>query len=278
MRKVGRIAIGLLAGVLVLSALASITRIPARFVHQPRVEGGTTGSDVRAFLGATPSSDIAAPVVPAVPAVPQRPCDRPTLIGRIIPRSLTVRSLPSVSSAAIASFHRTNAEGATQVFDIQGSVRNAAGDRWYRALLPLRPNGTSGYMAAGSVRLVQTSYRIEVDRKRLRLTVWDGCAVRMRLPIGLGKESTPTPNGRYYIIALLKPPLAGSVYGTYAYGLSAFSDVLTDWKGGGIIGLHGTNDPSSIGNRKSHGCIRLRNRDIEKLVPILPLGTPVDIG
>jgi lipoprotein-anchoring transpeptidase ErfK/SrfK len=164
------------------------------------------------------------------------------------------------------------------VFDLQGSVRDPAGDLWYRALLPMRPNGTSGYIAAGSVRLAQTRYRIEVDREKLRLTVWDGCVALMKFPIGLGKESTPTPNGRYYIIALLKPPLAGSVYGTYAYGLSAFSDVLTDWKGGGIIGLHGTNDPSSIGNRESHGCIRLHNRDIEKLVPILPLGTPVDIG
>ena len=67
------------------------------------------------------------------------------------------------------------------------------------------------------------------------------------------------------------------MYGNYAYGLSAFSDALTDWAGGGIIGLHGTNDPSSIGDRKSHGCIRLYNWDIEKLVPILPLGTPVEI-
>ena len=67
------------------------------------------------------------------------------------------------------------------------------------------------------------------------------------------------------------------MYGTYAYGLSAFSDVLTDWAGGGIIGLHGTNDPSSIGDRKSHGCIRMYNSDIEKLVPVLPLGTPIEI-
>jgi lipoprotein-anchoring transpeptidase ErfK/SrfK len=67
------------------------------------------------------------------------------------------------------------------------------------------------------------------------------------------------------------------VYGEYAYGLSAFSDVLKNWAGGGIIGIHGTNDPSSIGDRRSHGCIRMYNKDIRQLVPILPLGTPVDI-
>jgi lipoprotein-anchoring transpeptidase ErfK/SrfK len=276
-RRVGRIAIGLLAGTLVLSAIASMTGVSARFVHQPRDEG-TSEPDMRAFLG-RPVSTGASPGTAGAASgtASHRPCDRPTLIGRVTSASLTVRALPSVGAPAIATLPHTNAEGATQVFDLQGSVRNPAGDVWYRALLPLRPNGTSGYIAAGSVRLVQTRYRIEVDRKRLRLTLWDGCSALMRFPIGLGKESTPTPDGRYYIIALLKPPLAGSVYGTYAYGLSAFSDVLTDWKGGGIIGLHGTNDPSSIGNRKSHGCIRLYNRDIEKLVSILPLGTPVDI-
>lgn len=67
------------------------------------------------------------------------------------------------------------------------------------------------------------------------------------------------------------------MYGAYAYGLSAYSSVIHDWVGGGIVGLHGTNDPSSIGHRVSHGCIRLRNADITALVRILPGGTLVTI-
>ena len=106
--------------------------------------------------------------------------------------------------------------------------------------------------------------------------IWSRSVVRT-FTIGLGKESTPTPNGTFYIISLLRPPTGSSTYGPYAYGLSAFSDAITDWAGGAVIGIHGTDDPSSIGNRKSHGCIRMRNRDIEYLVPILPLGTPVEI-
>ena len=73
----------------------------------------------------------------------------------------------------------------------------------------------------------------------------------------------------------MKPPRPDSVYGTYAYGLSGFSDVIRTWWEGGVIGLHGTNDPSSIGRPESHGCIRMRNADISWLVRILPLGTPV---
>ena len=54
--------------------------------------------------------------------------------------------------------------------------------------------------------------------------------------------------------------------------------MLKDFAGGdGVIGLHGTNDPSSVGKDVSHGCIRLRNQDILQLVKILPLGTPVRI-
>ena len=73
------------------------------------------------------------------------------------------------------------------------------------------------------------------------------------------------------------PPTPDSIYGAYAYGLSAFSKVITTWKWGGVIGLHGTNEPSSIGHRVSHGCIRMHNRAIEYLARILPLGTPITI-
>jgi lipoprotein-anchoring transpeptidase ErfK/SrfK len=76
----------------------------------------------------------------------------------------------------------------------------------------------------------------------------------------------------------LKAPNPNTVYGTYAYGLSGFSNRLTSFAGGdAVIGVHGTNNPASIGHTVSSGCIRMLNSDIEKLVPVLPLGTPVEI-
>ncbi|HEX2240693.1 MAG TPA: L,D-transpeptidase, partial [Actinomycetota bacterium] len=73
----------------------------------------------------------------------------------------------------------------------------------------------------------------------------------------------------------LKPPSDNSIYGKFAYGLSAYAEAADDWYGNGVIGLHGTNDPTSVGRPASHGCIRMRNEDITELARLLPLGTPI---
>ena len=97
-------------------------------------------------------------------------------------------------------------------------------------------------------------------------------------PAAVGRSVLPTPTGRYYIVELLKQPNPNGVYGPYAFGTSAFSKVLYHFGGGpGQIGIHGTDEHGSIGHSVSHGCIRLRNRDIVRLAHLLPLGTPITI-
>jgi len=204
-------------------------------------------------------------------------CNRDTLIGTIAARSVEAKASPSLGAPTIASFARINAQGAPQVFDLVKEMVGTHGEVWYRALLPMRPNGTMGFIQARVLRLSQTPYRIVVSRAHLTLTLWSGCQVVRRYRIGLGTLDTPTPVGTFYLTSLLKPPVPNSVYGAYAYGLSAYSNAITTWKWGGMIGLHGTNDLSSIGKRMSHGCIRMRNGDIRSLVRMLPLGTPIEI-
>jgi hypothetical protein len=199
-----------------------------------------------------------------------------TLIGQVT-ETLVARSRPSASSRVIGRFTKKNLYGAPQVFNIVRSVEGPHGGLWYEALLPVRPNGTTGFVSSNSLELLRTPYRLEVDRARFTLELWNGCRLEERFRIGIGTGQTPTPVGRFYLVALLQPPTPNTIYGTYAYGLSAFSDRLPDWEGGGVIGLHGTNDPSSIGRKSSHGCIRMRNGDIRRLVRVLPLGTPIDI-
>ncbi len=207
-----------------------------------------------------------------------RPYCRGTLIGRVTSEQVTARSEPSPYAKPVATFPRINGQGSVQVFQLVGDTVDRRGLLWYEAILPMRPNGTRGFILAERLELQRTYYRIEVSQRQLTLKLYDHCRLKHTYPIGLGTESTPTPVGRFYIVSLMKPPIEGSVYGSWAYGLSAFSEAITDWTGGGVIGVHGTNDPSSIGQRVSHGCIRMRNEDVDGLVKFLPLGTPVKIG
>jgi lipoprotein-anchoring transpeptidase ErfK/SrfK len=220
-----------------------------------------------------PTAEPSASPTKSAPSCP----DATQLIGTVHTRWTTARTEPSLSAPVIARFDRINPQGAPQVFDLKGQVEGSHGHVWFKALLPMRPNGTIGFIPATTVRLSQTPYHLEVDREKLMLTLYLGCERIRQFPIGLGKDSTPTPSGEYYLASLLKPPSPTSVYGTWAYGLSAYSEAITDWAGGGVVGLHGTNDPSSIGQRESHGCIRMLNTDIEQLVHLLPLGTPIQI-
>lgn len=214
------------------------------------------------------------PIETAAPSPPPG-----AIIGRV--RSdddIVARTEPERSSEAIETFASVNEQGSPQVFLLQpdgGEV--AADDEWVKALLPVRPNGTTGYLPVDELEILSTDYSIEVDRSEFELTVWEGEEEIMRAPISLGTGKTPTPTGLFYLASLLEPPDPTTVYGPYAYGLSGYSETLTDWKDGGIIGLHGTNDPESIGKAVSHGCIRMRNADIKRLIPLLPLGTPIEI-
>jgi lipoprotein-anchoring transpeptidase ErfK/SrfK len=142
----------------------------------------------------------------------------------------------------------------------------------------MEPNESTGWVRARDVSLSTTTYRILVDKSANRLTVFDGERTVVRETVAVGTGGTPTPIGHFYITILVEPPDPGGAYGPYAYGLSAYSEVLNTFAGGdGQVAIHGTNDPSSIGQDVSHGCIRMDNRAITRLTRFLPLGTPVDI-
>lgn len=157
-------------------------------------------------------------------------------------------------------------------------VRAQEGD-WLRVLLPLRPNGATGWIKASDVRLASHRYKITIQLAAHRLFVTDGTGTILDTPVGVGTTDTPTPGGLYYTKELLRPPNPNGAYGHYAYGLSGFSNVITSFEGGdGVIGIHGTNDPSSIGKNTTHGCLRVSNEAIDFLAKRLPLGVPVQIN
>ena len=149
---------------------------------------------------------------------------------------------------------------------------------WLDVLLPVRPNGSAGWIRAAEVRLFRHDYRIVVALAAHQITVYRGTRVIDREPIAVGTTDTPTPGGLYYTKELLRAPNPAGAYGPYAYGLSGFSNVLRSFAGGdAVIGIHGTNDPSALGHDVSHGCIRMSNAGITRLAKVLPLGVPVQI-
>ncbi len=149
---------------------------------------------------------------------------------------------------------------------------------WIEVLLPVRPNGTTGWVRARDVRLQDNNYRITVELAAHQITVYDADTVLLQEPIAVGTADTPTPVGSYYLRVLLRAPDPNTVYGPYAYGLSGHSDVLTSFNGGdGELGIHGNNDASVLGTDATHGCVRMSNDGITRLAGILQLGTPVEI-
>jgi lipoprotein-anchoring transpeptidase ErfK/SrfK len=121
------------------------------------------------------------------------------------------------------------------------------------------------------------STALEVDLRRLRLTLLRRGRAVFRAPIGVGQRRWPTPKGHFYVRNRLAGYGLGSAYGPVAFGLSARSAVLTDWPGGGFVGIHGTNQPQLLPGRVSHGCIRLHNRDVMRLDRLMSVGTPVTV-
>jgi hypothetical protein len=215
---------------------------------------------------------------PSPPPGEVRACEQPSLIASAAGKRVTARKEPDESAKVIKTFGRKSVLGAPQVFLVEDQVTGPAGDLWFKVLLPMRPNGTSGFVQAPDVSVAKTLYRLKVVRNKFSVYFYEGCELVKRFKVGIGAGETPTPVGDFYLQALYKLPNPYSVYGTYAYALSGYSDVIKNWKGGGIIGLHGTNNPKgSIGRYVSHGCIRMKNADIESLVSMLPLGTPIEI-
>lgn len=241
---------------------------------------------VAALLVASCGGEIARP---ATTATPRPSSSRRLGLSRspapvFVPRYTTAASyavrarLPSVpvraapDGAVIHTLANPQPSGAPLVFLLKSE---RAG--WLEVYLPVRPNGSTGWVRDADVAVEANPYRVDVERGAHRLRLYrDGALVR-EFPVGIGKENTPTPGGVFYIKELLVPT-NGSFYGPYAYGLSGFSNVLTKFNGGeGVIGLHGTSQPQSVGKDASNGCIRMFNADITELARLLPLGTPVRI-
>jgi lipoprotein-anchoring transpeptidase ErfK/SrfK len=180
--------------------------------------------------------------------------------------------------AVLATFAPKNVNDYPTVFGVLGEVvTGSCTASWYRVELPMRPNGSAGYVRAQDVDLQPVATRIEVDLSKRQLVLFRSARPILHSTIAIGAPATPTPTGRYYVNQRLVPDDPSGPFGPGAVGISAFSDVLTGWVQGGPVAIHGTDEPWSIGHAVSNGCLRLPNATLVRVYRLAVAGTPVII-
>jgi lipoprotein-anchoring transpeptidase ErfK/SrfK len=187
----------------------------------------------------------------------------------------TARTAPNRAARAVGTIGaRTPLTGVRSVLPLLGTASGG----WLRVALPGRPNGHSGWIRASSTKPAQTDWRLSVDLSLRRLTVFKlGRPVRT-FRVVVGKPSTPTPTGSFFVEEAVHLGPSG-IGGPYALALSARSNVLQEFDGGpGQIAIHGRDNVGGTpGTAASHGCVRLDDAAIEWLVGRVGAGTPVAI-
>jgi lipoprotein-anchoring transpeptidase ErfK/SrfK len=199
--------------------------------------------------------------------------------GTLTSSSVVVRARPKPTARRVAVLKQFRPDFRPQFVLALDVVRNDAGAAtWYRVTVPGRPNGRTGWVRGAAVDLRPVQKRIVVYRGARRFEFWDGDRLVRRGKVAVGKRGAETPTGLFYVTWKFDPSIdpEWAILGSYAFETSAYSK-LTDWPGGGIVGVHGTPWPSLLGQAVSHGCVRLHNRDIEFLRLRVPVGTPVKI-
>lgn len=157
-------------------------------------------------------------------------------------------------------------------------VQEMRRDGWLRAALPGRPNGSEGWIRAGDVELFRIDRKVIVDLSDLTLEVVADQAVLLSTPVAIGKSASPTPLGVFFVTDAVRITRASGPWGPFALGLSARSEMITEFGGAdGIIGIHGTSRPESIGTATSLGCVRVPNETMLALADLVGVGTPVFI-
>jgi lipoprotein-anchoring transpeptidase ErfK/SrfK len=192
-------------------------------------------------------------------------------------RRARIYSRPSGRARTITRLHLLTEDGFPEIYLALARWVDPQNNVWLKIRVPMRPNGRTGWVRDDALTsLTVVRKMLDVDKKKLRATLYDGGKVVFTARIGIGKPSTPTPSGHFWIREKF-PVHNVPLYGTHAIGTAAYAPTLSDWPGGGVVGLHGTNQPGLIPGRPSHGCIRLRNADIARLYRLAPRGTPIHI-
>ena len=261
----------------------------ARRVHRARVRAAIAAGVVAALaVGGIAGWALLRDDGKAAPkksaAAPSTTTTTPTTVPKPVAAVTATQKVPELtayqdaveSSAAVTKLSDRTEYGLPRTFLVTDQSSHPG---WLNVLLPVRPNGASGWIKASDVTLGTSDYEIRIELGAHKLTLLKLGQPVLDSGVVIGADKTPTPVGKFYVtdpLDLHSQPNAG--YGVFALGISGYSDVLTSFKGGpGQLAVHGTSNPSQVGQNISNGCVRVPNDIIEQIAAQAPLGTPVTI-
>jgi lipoprotein-anchoring transpeptidase ErfK/SrfK len=194
--------------------------------------------------------------------------------GPIVVDTTIARARPSDSARRVAVLHAFRSDFRVQYVLAIASRKGDDGQMWVQLRLQLRPNGTLGWIHASAVHLTPARSRLVVHRGLRVIDIYDRGTRVAQAPVAIGSPGRETPLGQFYVTARFVPD--DPFLGIFAVETSAYSK-MTEWPGGGLVGIHGTSAPQLLGQAVSHGCVRVSNATAALLRRYAPLGTPISI-
>jgi lipoprotein-anchoring transpeptidase ErfK/SrfK len=228
-----------------------------------------------AASGAPSGTTTTTPPAPATPKI-RKLSDERSLSRWAHPARLSdVYTRPSSRGRKIARLRFFNEDGFPEVYMLLRERTDDQEREWVQIRVPKRPNGKTGWVPRDALGPYNVNRQLLIiNRTTLRATLYERKRKVWSARVGVGKSATPTPRGHFWVRSKFRFKNS-PVYGTRAIGTSAYAPTLTDWPNGGVVGIHGTNQPELIPGRPSHGCIRVKNADIARLWRKIKLGTPI---
>ena len=221
--------------------------------------------------GVSDVDDHAAPTSAAAPAAPRPAEPTGNLLVRV-PRDLAVRANPRASASVVGTM-----PSGSKYYDVPVTawVEEVSPDgRWGRVEIPYVWPRRHGWIALRRLARRTTGVEVHIDLSEHHITVSRAGDHVLGMPAATGAAVSPTPPGEYFVTDRIS--FSGGSLGTFAFGISGIQPKLPPgWSGGNQLAIHGTNDPSSIGRSASAGCMRVSERSLDQLQPLLQLGTPV---
>jgi lipoprotein-anchoring transpeptidase ErfK/SrfK len=257
--------------VIIASVLLAVAGFAAAVVLPTRALATSTGASTTGTTTGTTATTATTPTTTTTPKTPvakSYPAAGPMLV-----HSVPVRVAANPHAHVIRVMHDFRSDYRPQEMFAVGWKTGTDGVPWYHVSIPMRPNGTYGWIPAKTVSLSPTHSQIVVNLNSRTIDIFRFNKHKWHGKVAIGAPGRETPQGHYFVAARFVP-YHDTFLGVFAVETSAYSK-LTEWPGGGVVGIHGTSEPQLLGQAVSHGCVRVSNLTATKLKAYAPLGTPI---